>query len=91
MASVTAVATALPSASRVPAGRLTLTPAMPFSPASRTPLLLASSHTLPDSDAASSPKSLPLEPAAGRLVRVMVLDEFSCPSARPVGCVSMMR
>ena len=88
---MTTAATALPSASTVPAGSETLTPAMPFSPASRTPSLSASSHTLPLSDAARSPKSLPLEPLAGRLVTVMVLVGFSWPFASPVGCVSTMR
>ena len=61
--------TALPAAS-VPLS-VTVTPATPLSAPWRVPSLFASSHTLPESVAARSPKWLPAEPVAGRFVSVM--------------------
>ena len=62
---------------------VTVTPAMPFSPAWRTPSLLLSSQTLPDRLPARSPKLLPLAPASGRLGMVMALLTLLLPVALP--------
>ena len=65
--------TALPAIS-VPLS-VTVTPAIPVSPASMAPLLLRSSQTRPLITLllAISPKWLPAEPVTGRLLMVMAL------------------